>query len=258
MSLLAFRPVGSAWRLAAPLPLSALLWASFAVALTYNVWRMDLPMSTNANELPTAFAVRLTNPPDAAGFPSESAWEKSPRARFDHDWQGQNADPDRATEVQLLWTPATLFIRFHAKYRVISVFPDSRQDGWRDELWNCDVMEAFLQPDSLDPWKYKEFEVSPNGFWMDLDLVNRKYTELHSGMLRRVVQDNRAKTWTAELAIPMPSLTSHFDANQTWRVNFFRVEGNAEPRFYSTWSPTYSPKPDFHVPGAFGKLVFRE
>ncbi len=258
MSLLAFRPVGKVWRVSAPFFLWPVLLATLAAALNYNVWRMNLPMSTNANELPTASALRLTGPLDAQGFPEKNAWERTPLARFEHDWQGQNPDPDRATEVQLLWTPDTLFLRFHARYRNITVFPDAREDGWRDELWNRDVVEAFLQPDSRDPWKYKEFEVSPNGYWLDLDIVNRKYTELHSRMLRRVVQNGQTKTWTAELSIPMSSLTPHFDPQQSWRVNFFRVEGAAEPRFYSSWSPTFSPEPDFHVPGAFGKLVFRE
>ncbi len=215
-------------------------------------------MFTNINELPAAFAFRLTDKPGLDSFPDRSAWEKSSRVRFDHDWQGQNADPARATEVQLLWTSEILFLRFQARYRNITVFPDAREDGWRDELWNRDVAEAFLQPDSRDPWKYKEFEVSPNGQWIDLDIVNRGHTELRSKLKRRVVQDAQAKTWTAELAIPMASLTSHFDSNQSWRANFFRVEGEAEPRFYSAWSPTYSQKPDFHVPDAFGKLVFRE
>jgi alpha-galactosidase len=79
-----------------------------------------------------------------------------------------------------------------------------------------------------------------------------------SGLKRRVVVDEKAKTWTAELAIPMKSLTTSFDANRDWRVNFYRVEGAAEPRFYSAWSATYSEEPNFHVPGAFGKLLFRE
>jgi alpha-galactosidase len=215
-------------------------------------------MSKNVNDLPLAFALRLTHQPDADGFPNKSAWEKSCLVRFEHDWRGQNADPGRATEVQLLWTPDTLFLKFRARYRNITIFQDAREDGWRDKLWNRDVAEAFLQPDSRDPWKYKEFEISPNGFWIDLDIVNRGYTELHSKLRRRVVQDDQAKIWTAELVIPMPSLTPNFSAQQNWRVNFFRVEGEAEPRFYSAWSPTYSREPDFHVPGAFGRLVFRD
>jgi alpha-galactosidase len=56
----------------------------------------------------------------------------------------------------------------------------------------------------------------------------------------------------------MKRLVAHFDAKQAWRANFFRIEGEREPRFYGAWSPTNSPKPNFHVPAAFGNLVFRE
>ena len=253
--------IGVTWkfqRAAALLFLPYLLWVSFAAALNYTEWRMNPPIFRTVNELPTAVALRFAGAPDAEGFPNKSAWGKSSPLRFERDWQGENADPGRATEVQLLWTPDTLFVRFQAKYRNITVFPDAREDGWRDELWNRDVAEVFLQPDSRDPWKYKEFEVSPNGLWIDLDIANGGHEELRSKLRHRVVQDAQAKTWTAELAIPMPSLTPHFDAKQSWRVNFFRVEGEAEPRFYSAWSPTFSREPNFHVPGAFGKLVFRE
>jgi len=234
------------------------LWVSFAAALNYTVWRMNPPVPRNENELPTAFAPRFASQPDAEGFPDGNAWQKSSPLRFEHDWKGENGDAARSTEVRLLWTLDTLFVRFLANYRNITVFPDAREDGWRDELWNRDVAEVFLQPDSRDPRKYKEFEVSPNGLWIDLDIVNGAKEELQSKLRRRVVQDASAKTWTAELAIPMQSLRTNFEAKQTWRVNFFRVEGEAEPRFYSAWSPTYTGEPNFHIPTAFGKLVFRE
>jgi alpha-galactosidase len=56
----------------------------------------------------------------------------------------------------------------------------------------------------------------------------------------------------------MQSLTPQFDPTRSWRGNFFRIEGQIEPRFYAAWSPTHSPKANFHVPEAFGVLVFRE
>ena len=43
-----------------------------------------------------------------------------------------NADPERETEVRLLWTPESLFVRFHARFRVITVFPDAEPNGRRD------------------------------------------------------------------------------------------------------------------------------
>ena len=259
LSLLLF--VGKARKVdgyAASLFIPYVLWVSLAAALNYTIWTMNPVHAADRPALPTAYALRLKGQPAADAFPPISAWEKAPAFHFDQDWQGQNPDPQRATEVRLLWTPETLFLRFHCNYRNIFVFPDARADGWRYELWDRDVAETFLQPDSSDPLVYREFEVSPNGYWIDLAVSHGKIEELHSGLRRRVIMDEKAKTWTAEMAIPMKFLTTQFDPKNSWRVNFFRIEGETEPRFYSTWSPTYSAKPNFHVPSAFGTLVFRE
>jgi alpha-galactosidase len=227
-------------------------------SLNYTIAGVRFLDMENPHGTPTAFAARLTEKTDGDGFPSEAAWNKAPSIQFDRDWQGENADSQRATEVRLLWRAETLYIRFHCKYRTINVFADSRADGWRYELWDRDVAEAFLQPDSSDPLIYREFEVSPNGQWIDLAVSHGKIEELHSGLRRRVVVDEKTQTWAAEMALPMKSLAADFDPKHSWRANFFRIEGKKEPRFYGAWSPTHSPKPNFHVPSAFGTLVFRE
>lgn len=198
----------------------------------------------------------MQEPPDAEGFPKASSWVLAKPLRFNADWQGKNADPQRETEVRLLWTPETFYLRFHAKYRVITVFPDATASGRRDQLWDRDVAEVFLLPDLLNPRRYKEFEVSPNGFWIDLDIAPCEKHDLKSGLRRRVFLDQVAKTWTAELALPMKCLVEQFEPTFTWRVNFYRVEGASDPRFYSAWRPTRTPAPNFHVPEAFGPLVF--
>jgi len=204
----------------------------------------------------TAVAVRIPELPDADGFPAPSSWELAAPVRFNSDWQGKNADPERETEVRLLWTPESLYLRFRAKYRVITVFSDAEPDGRRDQLWDRDVAEVFLQPDPSHLRRYKEFEVSPNGFWIDLEIAPGEKHDLKSGLQRRVILNEVAKTWVAEIALPMKCLLDRFDPAAAWRANFYRVEGVAEPRFYSAWQPTRTPVPNFHVPEAFGELVF--
>jgi alpha-galactosidase len=199
-----------------------------------------------------AFHVSL----DATAFPPSKAWRAAKPVHFDSDWQGKNADAHRQTEVRVLWTSGFLYLKFVARYRVITVFGDADADGRRDKLWDRDVAEAFLQPDPQQPRRYKEFEVSPNGFWIDLEIANGALQHIKSGLQRRVNIDEPEKTWTAELAIPMKSLAQHFDPTSVWRVNFFRVEGPAEPRFYSSWQPTNTPQPNFHLPERFGFLKF--
>jgi len=227
-------------------------------AVDYTVGAMNGGTVLKFDGLPTACALRLKEGVGSEGFPAAAGWERAPAIRFERDWIGEQADPQRATEVRLLWNEETLFLKFVARYRDLNVFPDARADGWRDELWLRDVAEAFLQPDTSDPRVYKELEVSPNGFWIDLSISRGQKEEMRSGLRRRVVQDAVARTWMAELAVPMRGLTTAFDPKRSWRVNFFRVEGKLEPRFYSAWSPTMTQVPNFHVPEAFGHLEFRE
>jgi hypothetical protein len=279
MSLLAWQPAaqeaGRRWlEQVGPIMMVPMKWEFLIVAvslsapvslllsgpppLNYTGSTMNSTPVENPKATPTAVAARLMDKTDSEGLPPKSAWEKAPIFLFDHDWRAEHPDPQRSTEFRLLWTPETLFLRFYCNYRNVFVFPDARADGWRYELWDRDVAETFLQPDSSDPLVYREFEVSPNGYWIDLAVSHGKIEELHSGLRRRVVLDEKSKTWTAELAIPMMSLTTQFDPRRSWRANFYRIEGEREPRFYSAWSPTYSPKPSFHVPSAFGTLEFRE
>jgi hypothetical protein len=208
----------------------------------------------------TALAASFPGSLDAAGFPPSNAWRNTKPVLFDADWHGKNGDPHRQTEVRLLWTREFLYLKFVARYRLITVFDDADPNGRRDKLWDRDVAEVFLQPDPAQLRRYKEFEVSPNGFWIDLqidlEITNGALQNLKSGLQRRVRIDEAAKKWTAELAIPMKSLAQHFDPASLWRVNFFRVEGPTEPRFYSCWQPTDTPQPNFHVPERFGFLKF--
>jgi alpha-galactosidase len=183
-------------------------------------------------------------------------WQTAAPVAFSSDWQGKNPDPGRQTEVRLLWSADTLYLRFVCRYRTLHVFRDSDPNGRRDQLWDGDVAEVFLQPDPSRARYYKEFEVAPNGMWIDLDVSPGPLADLKSGLQRSVWLDQSGKTWAAELAIPMRALTPEFDPHAVWRVNFYRVEGPSEPRAYLAWRSTNTPEPNFHVPSAFGTLRF--
>lgn len=208
----------------------------------------ETPSLVVATELPTATGGRE--------FPSADEWNLAKPVRFASDWQGKNEDPGRETEVRLLWTRETLYLRFRCRYRTLTVYPDGAVNGRRDQLWNRDVAEVFLQPDPSQLRRYWEFEISPNGMWIDLDIGPDGKRDPKSGIRSRVALNESEKVWTAELALPMQSLTNRFEPASEWRLNFFRVEGASEPRFYSSWRPTNTAQPNFHVPEAFGALRF--
>jgi hypothetical protein len=191
---------------------------------------------------------------DAANPAAE--WQSAPPVRFSEDWRGENRDPELETEVRVLWTNATLFLRFVCRYRELFVFSDSDANGRRDHLWDRDVAEAFLQPEPSPERCYKEFEIAPNGMWIDLDISPSGLADLKSGLIRSVHVDEQRQIWTAGTAIPMKAITNNFDSAAIWRANFYRVEGRVEPRHYMAWQPTHTPQPNFHVPQKFGTLRF--
>lgn len=227
-----------------------LVLLSFAVAVDQSMMSQNL---TNSGEIAVAYVAREI-PLDAAHPTAE--WKNAAPVIFSTNWKGERPDPERETLVRILWSPRTIYLRFECRYRDLYLFEDSDPNGRRDHLWDRDVAEVFLQADPSRERNYKEFEVAPNGMWIDLDIFPGGRADLKSGMRRSVSLDEKSNTWSAELAIPMKALTEHFDPNAVWRVNFYRVEGQREPRAYLAWQPTNTPEPNFHVPSAFGKLRF--
>jgi hypothetical protein len=201
-----------------------------------------------------AIAVRLQSPCDKDSLPVDAAWERAFPVSFCSDWRGEHSDPQRETEVRLLWSRENLFIQFRCRYREIYVY-----DGApcrRDQLWLRDVAEVFIQPDPGDFQHYREFEVSANGDSLDLDINKGEKSVLFCDLKSRVVCGAEG-IWIAAMAIPMGCLTGAFDPDQTWRLNLFRIEGREPNRFYSAWQPTHTSKPNFHVPEYFGELQFK-
>jgi Carbohydrate family 9 binding domain-like len=187
---------------------------------------------------------------------SGAEWSGAQPISFCNDWQGLNSQPVLTTQVQALWSERTLFFRFECHYRSLCVFEDSDPNGRRYRLWDRDVVEAFVQPDASHRHAYKEFEVAPNGMWIDLDIFPGGHSDLRSGLRRSVVINEREQRWIAELAVPLRSVADKFDPTVAWGANFYRVEGVAEPRQYLAWQPTHTAEPNFHVPERFGILRF--
>jgi len=228
-----------------------------AVVCCFSALLMSQERSQRCSTGDTVTASRISHELSLDARTPAAEWQEAESVSFCRDWQGKNADVGRQTLLRVLWTPKTLYLRFECRYRELFVFEDSDTNGRRDQLWDRDVAEAFLQPDPAQPRYYRELEVSPNGMWVDLDIFPEGRRDLSSGLERSAWLDREHQVWAAELAIPMRALTANFDPSAVWRANFFRVEGRREPRFYSAWQATNAPEPNFHVPSAFGKLRFR-
>lgn len=197
----------------------------------------------------------------AAGDFENEAWARARPARLSRYWSGEEAPPHRRAEARILWGDAALVVRFDYRQLeppVVSAAP--RLDQKTIGLWDRDVCEIFVAPDSSAPGGYYEFEAAPTGEWLDLAITLRprgRETDWHyrSGMsaAARAVGD----AVSIALSVPWRAFGGPPRAGEHWRANLFRCVGAGPARGYLAWQPTHTPEPSFHVPEKFGWLRFK-
>ncbi|MGA2858816.1 MAG: carbohydrate-binding family 9-like protein [Candidatus Sulfotelmatobacter sp.] len=127
-----------------------------------------------------------------------------------------------------------------------------------NELWNWDVAEVFIGSDFNDIRRYKEFEISPQGEWIDLDVdLHKPHHEdgwmWNSGMEVSARIDRSAHVWYGAMRIPYSAIDSRpAAAGNVLRINLFRSQGPASARHEIAWQAPMSNT--FHVPERFGLL----
>jgi predicted TIM-barrel fold metal-dependent hydrolase len=203
--------------------------------------------------LPTVRATRINESCRLDGQFEEAAWNDAVPARIDEESTNSSALPALSTTVRVLWSEDALYLGFEAPFTAITAFAPTRADE-RIGLWENDVVEAFIAPDSEHPEKYSEYEWAPNGERLDLSIdPSKKDFAWQSGMASAVVVDGKAKLWRTEVRIPMSAFgAAGPKAHARWRINFYRHDkaGNA----HLAWSPTLTNT--FHTPARFGWLEF--
>lgn len=192
-----------------------------------------------------------------------AAWNAAQPIRITRYWSGADAAAARHAEARALWSDAALYVRFIANQNEPLIVSDKPQTLTKTlGLWDRDVCEIFVAPDSQEPSRYFEFEVAPTGEWVDLkihQMPDKRETDFdfHSGMTAAARIEPERITLT--LRIPFKAFGKTPRAGDEWRANLFRcigLDSPAAPRGYLAWRPTETPAPNFHVPQRFGRLRF--
>jgi hypothetical protein len=125
------------------------------------------------------------------------------------------------------------------------------------------VAEVFVGADFKNPRHYREYQVSPQSEWVDLD-IDRDHPLpeggwlWNSGFTVKARLDEKNKVWFGEMKIPVASINAEngpaaAKAGAEMRINFYRLQGPKPSRAGIAWQPTGVPS--YHTPEAFGRLV---
>lgn len=202
---------------------------------------------------PTDFA--LTADPDSPN------WNFVPGVTFAQGPTGEPA-PDHRTEVRSRWSEGNLYLLFICPYQELYLKPQPDSAKETNKLWEWDVAEVFIGSDFEKITHYQEFQVSPQGEWVDLDIDRTKQDFAATGWLwnsgfevkARIDKDR--KIWYGEMRIPIKSIgASEPKPGKEFRINFYRIQGPPHDKIHVAWQPTG--ERTYHVPAAFGRLALR-
>ena len=189
--------------------------------------------------------------------PASTFWSQTVPIYADRD-KNDKMLPGYRTGIRSRWTAKNLYFLFSCPYEELFLHPDPSTTTETNKLWNWDVAEVFIGSDFKNIRRYKEFELSPQGEWLDLDIdLTKPHHEggwtWNSGFQVAARIDEQTKTWYGAMKIPWTALdNTPPTAGKTLRVAFFRSQGPLSNRKEIAWQPTMSET--FHVPERFGLL----
>ncbi|MCC3376548.1 carbohydrate-binding family 9-like protein [Cohnella sp. REN36] len=190
----------------------------------------------------------------------KSAWAGAEEAHLVETSSG--GAPAQSTRVKLLWDDRWLYAAFRCEDREVQ----ATYTQFNDRLYEEDVVELFVSPDG-DLRRYLEFEINPLNAVLHYAIFNDlqgnilPYASLDNRVVSAVRRDEERLLTDYEAAIPLSEFVSapHLPpkAGDEWRMNLYRIDRiPGEPPAFSAWSPTG--RPNFHLPQAFGRLVFAD
>lgn len=191
---------------------------------------------------------------------NNKAWQKAEEITIDKYWSGENAPQGRQFKAKLLWSDTALYIRFEANQNEPLVVSEKANLATKTRgLWDRDVCEIFLAPNQAGFRKYFEFEIAPNGEWIDLgihQMSDKRETDWdYASGMKSATKVEKDKVWMT-MKIEWKAFGKTPKTSEIWLGNILRCIGKDPTRGYLTWQPTFTKEPSFHVPEKFGEFEF--
>jgi hypothetical protein len=189
--------------------------------------------------------------------PQSAFWQGAPSVYAEVDSWGHPV-PSHRTRISSRWTRNNLYLLFECPYKELFLRPLPKVAEETYGLWDWDVAELFIGSDFDNIRRYKEFELSPQREWIDLD-VNLDLPDhtvgwtWNSGFQVAARIDPKSGIWYGAMRIPFAAIDSRPPVvGRTFRANLFRCQGPPERRVSIAWKAPMSDT--FHVPEKFGQL----
>lgn len=188
------------------------------------------------------------------------SWKRAEDISIEKYWSGENAPQGRQFKAKILWSDAAIYVRFKANRNEPLIVSEKANLATKTRgLWDRDVCEIFLAPNKDEFRKYFEFEIAPNGEWIDLGIYQKPDERItdwdYASGMKSAAKIEKNKIIMA-IRVEWKAFGKTPKTGDVWLGNIFRCVGKDPTRGYLAWSPTGTKEPSFHVPEKFGEFEF--
>ena len=214
------------------------------------------PSPHASNGKPEAHAAALgTDTITVDGKGDDAAWARTAAVSWQTDYAGVASGI--TTRARFLWSKRGLHALLELSGAGLHVDTSHPVEIERRGLYNEDCAEIFFTPDPARPKHYFEVELGPFGHWFDIEIdrdSGKQNTAWSSGARIATTHNAAAHTAVIEALLTAPEIVAALTAGARLPLGLYRMEGTGD-RHFLAWSPPRTPKPNFHVPEAFGALL---
>lgn len=130
------------------------------------------------------------------------------------------------------------------------------------EVYRDSCLEFFLMARPENRQQYINFEVNPKGvahIGVGEGRQNRRVLAALPEGMRVSHSQHRGQWWAVCYNIPDTLIRELLGGmpEKEMRANFYKCDQSIHPHF-GTWNPVNAPKPDFHCPKFFGRLILED
>jgi hypothetical protein len=168
-----------------------------------------------------------------------------------------------ASSIGVEWNDNGLLIYFRGRFEHLRMISDKKQAGINSKtykLWEqSDVFEVFIGVNAKQTKLYKEFQVSPDARWIDIDVNKHLGISNHhwySALQCKSFIDEDLKIWSSVIELPWNCFGLTKKTDDVWYANFYRASGRFHGDELMAWSSTGYGEKCFHRPENFGEIIF--
>ena len=194
-------------------------------------------------------AVRIETPLNLSGKLDDPAWLKAIPVELNYEASpGENTPARQRTQAMILYDHSYIYIGFRCYDSVPGSIRANLSD--RDKIFGDDYVIATI--DTYNNFQRGfEFAVNPFGIQGDLLMMGSGNEDISYDMVWQSSAAKNSGGWTAEMAIPLRSLSFSAQESQTWTISLLRNMPRNN-RYLCTWTPLDRNNPSYIAQG--GKL----